>query len=399
MSNQPKPNPRMIENHLPVQRLTPADGKQYFFGYFDKSPWNSAGRLLAHRTNFAKRQVRFGDIAEVGTLDGGVFTPVGETRAWCWQQGAMLQWFDDESIIYNDFEDDHFVAHIVNLTNGRKRTLHRPIYCLSPDRKHALSLDFARLDRERPGYGYPGVWTPLLEKGWPDNDGIWLIDLENDTSTLSVSLARIVRDFPGLGSDQAVSWFNHILISPDSRRFGFFHRWRHFGPWGPGVLSHITHMFTANLDGSGLYPLNLEDMSSHYSWIDNQRIINFSRRFADGDRYHIFTDQSDRVETIGAEAFSGTGDGHCTWSLDARWMLTDSYPSARDTCRGLFLYDIAADRAFELGRFYADPSYVAPARCDLHPRLSADNREVCFDSIHEGFRGIYRVDVSEITGR
>ena len=387
-----------MEQNYEISRVSPADGRHYFFGYFDKSPWDPAGRrLLAHRTNFAGRQVRFGDIAEVGTLIDGVFTPVGETRAWCWQQGAMLQWLNERSIIYNDFEDDHFVARILDLESGRRRTIHRPIYCLSPDRKYALSLDFARLDRERPGYGYPGVWTPLLEKGWPEDDGIWLIDLERDTSTLSVSMARVVRDYPGEGVEQAVSWFNHLLISPDSRRFAFFHRWRRFGPWGEGVLSHLTHMFTANLDGSELYPLNLENMSSHYVWIDNERIINYSRRFSDGDHYHIFTDRTDRVETIGAEAFAAIGDGHCTFSPDGRWMLTDSYPSSRDSCRGLYLYEIAADRLYEIGRFYADPKYVTPSRCDLHPRFFADGRSICFDSIHEGFRGIYLADVSSLT--
>jgi len=388
----------LIDHHLPAVRVTPDDGFQYFFGYFDKSPWDPAGkRLLAHRTNFCNRQPRFGDVAEVGTLIDGVFKPYGETRAWCWQQGAMLQWFDNDNIIYNDFEDEHYVARILNLQTGAVRTLHRPIYCLSPDRKYAISLDFARLDRERPGYGYPGLWTPILEMGWPDDDGLWLIDIAKDTSTLSVSLGRICRDFPGLGTDQATSWFNHILISPDSKRFAFFHRWRHFGPWGPGVRSHITHMFTCNLDGSGLYPLNLEDMSSHYVWTDNNHIINFCRRFADGDRYHLFTDQTGEVKTIAPEWFATTGDGHCTYSLDGKWMLTDSYPSARDNCRGLFLYDIQNDKGYEVGRFFADPNYIIPARCDLHPRLSADNRFICFDSIHEGARAVYLMDVSELT--
>ncbi len=390
----------LFPNHLPVQRLTPKDGMHYFFGYFDKSPWDSTGkRLLAHRVNFIKRQVRFGDVAEVGVLEDGVFTPVASTRAWCWQQGSMLQWFNDSEIIFNDFEEDHYVARILNLSTGKIRTIHRPIYCLSANRKYAISLDFARLDRERPGYGYPGVWTPLLEKGWPSNDGLWLVDLENDTSSLSVSLARIVQDYPGLGSDQATSWFNHILISPDDKRFAFFHRWRHFGPWGPGVLSHITHMFTCNLDGSGLYPLNLENMSSHYTWIDNTHIINYSHRFADGDRYHIFTDQTNEVTAIGVKSFASTGDGHCSFSPNGKWMLTDSYPAAKDSCRGLYLYDIANDEGYEVGRFYADPSYLTPARCDLHPRFSADNRQVCFDSIHEGFRGIYLMDVSSLTAK
>jgi len=383
----------LIIKHLPAVRVSPKDGGHYFFGYFDKPHWDGKQqRLLAHRAKFTGRQVRFSDVAEVGILENQKFHKLGETLSWCWQQGSMLQWFDDDNIIYNAFEDEHYVARILNLNTGHVRTLHRPIYCLSPDRKFALSLDFARLDRERPGYGYPGVWTPILEKGWPMDDGIWLIDIQNDTSKLVISLGQIVRDYPGPGMDQSVSWFNHLLISPDSQRFGFFHRWRRFGPWGPGVLSHITHMFTANLDGSDIYPLNLEDMSSHYSWISPTQLVNYSNRYKDGWQYHIFTDKTDQVETIGDKYFDD--DGHCTFSPDHRWMLTDSYPDPADHCRALYLYDIKQDLAYELGRFYADPSYVGPARCDLHPSFSADGQIICFDSIHEGFRGIYNLDIS-----
>ena len=384
-------------HHLAAKRVSPSDGYHYFFGYFDKPHWDSTQtRILAHRTNFSGRQVRFGDKAEVGILEDGCFHRLGETLAWCWQQGSMLQWFDDDHIIFNDFEDERFVSRIVNVNSGSVRTLPRAIYCLSPDRRHALSLDFARLDRERPGYGYPGIWSKTLEHGWPDDDGIWLLDLTNDTLHLVISIGQIVRDYPSPGMEQATSWFNHILVSPDSQRFGFFHRWRHFGPWGPGIRSHVTHMFTANLDGTDIFPLNLEDMSSHYAWIDNRRIINYSNRVKDGWQYHLFTDKTDKVETIGENHFDD--DGHCTFSPDNRWMLTDSYPAPADNCRALYLYDIQRDIAYELGRFFADPSYAEPARCDLHPSFSQDGKYVCFDSIHEGFRGLYNMDVTPITG-
>ena len=75
-------------------------------------------------------------------------------------------------------------------------------------------------------------------------------------------------------------------------------------------------------------------------------------------------------------------------------MLTDSYPDRLDNCRALYLYDVKRDIAYEIGRFYADPSYDGPARCDLHPSFSADGKTICFDSIHEGFRGIYNVDLT-----
>jgi hypothetical protein len=75
------------------------DLSQYFFGYFDKCPWNHSGRyLLAHRVEFENRMPAPDDEIDIGVIDvspgEGAFTPVRTTRAWSWQQGAMLQWWE-----------------------------------------------------------------------------------------------------------------------------------------------------------------------------------------------------------------------------------------------------------------------------------------------------------------
>ena len=38
-------------------------------------------------------------------------------------------------------------------------------------------------------------------------------------------------------------------------------------------------------------------------------------------------------------------------------------------------------------------------RCDLHPRWNRDGRQVCIDSIHEGNRHMYVLDVPRIVER
>lgn len=366
-----------------------------FLGYFDKFPWDKSGRyLLSQEIPFTARQPEPGEKAVLGMIDlqeGDKWIPFAETDSWCWQQGCMLQWLNDSEtkVIYNDRDGDHFVSRILDIKTGERQTLCRPIYCLSPDGRWALSLNFSRLDRERPGYGYPGAAEPNKGVDAPSDDGVWRVDLKNNTAELVISVAQIRDQFYRSDMAEPPNWFNHLLISPDSRRFAFFHRWRLKNPDGtPGW--HKTHMFTANLDGSEIYPLNLEEMSSHYTWTGNHSIINFSNRYTAGWQYYHYTDQTHQTQIIAKDLFPG--DGHCSYSPDGKWMLTDSYPG-KDNCRRLFLYQLSAQSAWEIGCFYADPAYPVPTRCDLHPNWSRDGKTVCIDSIHEGSRQVYFVDV------
>ena len=388
------------KQHLAVRRITNGP-KHHFFGYFDKFPWDQSGRyLLAQEIDFTARQPLPGEKLLLGMIDlqdGERFIPLAESDAWCWQQGCMFQWLNDAKtkVIYNDREGDHFVARILDVQTGEKQTLCRPVYCLSHDGNWALSLSFSRLDRERPGYGYPGGWDAFEKVKCPEEDGVFLVDLKNNSSKLVISIAEVTEKYYRSDMEDTPGWFNHMLFSPDSLRIAFFHRWRLWNKDGTPAW-HLTHMFTANRDGSGLWPLNLEDMSSHYTWTGNQTIINFSNRFSHGWQYYHYTDQTHRTEVIAKDIFPG--DGHCSYSSDGKLMLTDSYPR-EDHCRRLFLYDLGNREAYEIGSFYSDPAYPGPTRCDLHPNWSRDDRFVCIDSIHEGSRQMYLLDVSEFTSK
>lgn len=367
------------------RRISP-DNAHCFFGYFDKFAENSGGIHLAHRVPFAGRQPRWNEEAEIGTLENGVFLPRAVTRAWCWQQGAMLQWFDESRFLYNDIEGDHYVSR---LSDGTTYSL--PVYALSPDRNFALSLNFARLDRERPGYGYPGLPDPYENLAFPEEDGITLMNLRTGEKMLIVSLADLVNRFPAAGGDLAMNWVNHLLFSPDGKHISFLHRWRVFGPWGRGVRSYVTRMFTCRTDGSDLRMLSIDFHASHYTWMSPEKLIVFARHPKGGDQYRIYT-----LNKNGSEIFAPgrlPDNGHCSFSPDGRLLLTDSYPD-ENAMRELVVYDPAKDARYSLG-FFHSPGIPQPTRCDLHPRWSPDGRSISFDSFHEKFRGIYRIGLPE----
>jgi len=188
---------------------------------------------------------------------------------------------------------------------------------------------------------------------------------------------------------------NHITFNPSGTRFVMLVRI--FPPKG---ARHDTALITANRDGSEMFLLSDYGVQSHYYWLDDERLIIYndgkeldcSRGWANN---YILTDRCHKGSVF-ADGFFYE-DNHMSFSpVDSGKMITDTYWDERDM-RRLRLCDVDADVCYEIGRFY---SPHAPAlddiRCDLHPRWKQDGRKVSFDSIHEGYRGIYEADLSQI---
>ena len=368
--------------------------KHHFFGYYDKCPWDSAGRyILALEVDFMNRPPTPEDEAVIGLVDLAEdcrWIPLTKTRAWNWQQGCMLQWLPSaphRKIIYNDRDNDEFISVVMDIWTGEVSKLPIPIYTVSHDGKFALSLNFSRLQRTRPGYGYPGVPDKWRDEPHPKEDGIYWMSLETGEYYLVISLDQIVKFKPKPSMKGAIHWFNHLLFNPNDSRFVFLHRWtRPNGGW-------FTRMLTANPDGTDLYCIADHDMVSHFDWYDSKRILAWARQYDVGDRFFLFTDLTSEREIVGEGLL--TQNGHCSYSPDRRWILTDTYPDCRGM-RHLLLYNIERNELIEVGKFFSPPELKGEIRCDLHPRWSRDGKEMCIDSAHEGSRQMYIVDVSRI---
>jgi len=382
------------EQTCPVTRVTERPFL-HFFGYYDKSPWDATGRyMLALRVAFMERPPTPEDIAVVGMVDlddGCPWQPLAETVAWYWQQGTMLQWLPsapDREVIFTTRPPEGPGSPVLAVVTGESRHLPRPIYALAPNGQYAVTLNFSRVHRTRPGYGYVGVPDAWVEELAPAEDGIYYLDLNSGASRLIVSLAQITEIEHVAEMDGAVHWFNHLQFNPAGTRFIFLHRWR-----SPEGRRRVTRLFTANHDGSEIAYLGREGMVSHFDWRDDDHILAWSR-YGGEDHYHLYEDRSDWVEVIGADVLDC--DGHCSYSPDRRWILTDTYPDRERWERTLILYHPSTNMRVNIGRFYSLLRIGGEIRCDLHPRWNRDGRQVCIDSIHEGERQMYGVDVSEV---
>ncbi|QDU54018.1 hypothetical protein [Aeoliella mucimassa] len=389
----------------PVRTITQGP-KHHWFGYYDKWQFDPTDRyVLSNQVDFEHRSPRAGDTIQVGmvnTEQGDHWIELGKSQAWGWQQGCMLQWIPGtlHEVLWNDREADRYVARRKNVITGEQSTLPHPIYTISPDGKFGLSLDFARLQRMRPGYGYVGLDDRHPEQLAPADEGIFKVDLSTGESTLLVSLADVAKiPFQGSTLDDRWHYFNHLLVSPDSQRFIFLHRWRARHPeTGQPHGGFTTRMFTANIDGSDLYVLDPSGNTSHFIWRDPQHVCMWTHPTGRRAGYYVFEDKTSNISQVGEGLL--TQNGHNTYlpGTNNEWMLSDTYPDGNRNQKP-FLFHIPTSRLVPLGEFYLPPEYRGESRCDTHPRYSRDGRTICIDSPHTGSgRQLHLIDVSEIIG-
>ena len=403
-----------IDRPCPIRRV--GDGQRnHFFGYHNKTTWDDLGRyLLSNQVPIMAQDLDGSEVAEVGYFDleeKDAFKIIGSTTAWNWQMGCQLQWLEttaDQQIIYNtramgpeitEFPYADFRANVYDCVSEEVRELPLPIYTVGPDGSYALCLDYSRLEvtHRTLGYrpthrltGFRAAHVKSALENAPDDDGIWRMDIETGDFELILSLRQLF-DFEHVSSmDEAIHWVTHAQIAPGGKRFVFLHCWT-------GCVedeSSVRHrLFTCNADGSDLRLLE-DGQISHPMWKDDHSIIAWSRR--DGSAgYHLYEDRDGSVEAIGVGTL--TENGHLTYSKDGRFILTDTYPNAESNLQRALLYEVATDTCYTIGEFFADPDIGKQNRCDLHPRFSPDNHFVTIDSIHEGSRQQYLLDVSELT--
>jgi hypothetical protein len=392
---------RSQEERLPPVRPITRGPKFHWFGYYDKLQFDPAGRyVLGMEVGFENRSPQADDTITVGMIDlarGDQWIPFGESRAWCWQQGCMLQWLPGSrsEVIWNDREGGHFVSHILDVHTKKKRTIPAPVYALSPDARWALAPDFSRLHDWRPGYGYAGVPDRNAKVPVPRDSGIWRVDVTSGKANLIFRFADAAGiPYARAGWTGASHWFNHLLFSPDGSRFSFLHRWGVRQP--NGNVPFTTRLFTVRPDGSDVFVLDPNGDTSHYIWRDPRHILAWAWHPSHGNQFYLYEDKTDRVEVVGPEVM--TVNGHCTYLPGNRWILNDTYPD-KERNQNPYLYEVASGGRVPLGHFRAPAEYAGEWRCDTHPRFSPDGSKVTIDSAHAGNgRQIYLIEIGELKG-
>ncbi len=380
-------------NNLKIRSFQ-RSGKQVFFGYYDVTPFSHDNKLLLamhapleNSTPKPESEVTLGyyDFSQ----ESSSFIKIGRTTTWCWQQGCRLQWYpqnNSNKVLYNRLVDGKYSCVVQDIKTREINTEYkRPVYAVSSDGRWGLSLDFSRLQRLRPGYGYVNFPDETKGQMAPDKNGIWRIDMKTRKESLLFSIAEIVS-FESLDSmKDAEHYFNHILFNPDGSRFMFIHLWvkskKRFG-----------RLITCDVEGKDKYALINEGHTSHYIWQSDDELLVYSTHTDSGTHYHLYKDKSDIRKIIGKDILDQ--DGHPSFSPDRSLLLTDTYPS-RLKEQQLLIYEVNSNKLTCLSSFFSPYKFSGEVRCDLHPRWSPSGKYICIDSAHEGKRAMYVIDMSQ----
>lgn len=351
------------------------DDKVHFFGYYDK-PCVAYGKSLSHRLN----KDNFNYNQEVDILVDN--KKVSSSKAWNFQQGSMSTWIDENHIIHNDFDGTKYISKIVDINTQETRIIDYPIYSLSKDKTFALSLNFSRLAKLRKDYGYFNLPYDKLPSN--ENDGIYYVDIINNTHELWLSLEDIISFKTRDNMINAVHKVNHIDISPDNSKAIFLHRW-FVGK------TKFTRLLCVDIKTKELRLLADNNMVSHMYWYDENTVFGYLRGNNNKDGY-FFTDLDGNQKQIENELL--VDDGHPT-VLNERYIVTDSYPDY--TCKNkLMLIDLKNNNVTVIGKFYSYKKYQNDVRCDLHPRFDLDKKGLTIDSVALGKRNILHIDISKL---
>ena len=412
----------------------------YFVGYYDKVALSyDNAKLLACRVARIEKAPRKSEVLEIGYFDwksSNKFFKLAETSAWNFQQGCMLQWLGPDyqrKIIYNDKVNEKFVSIVLDIRDNEKKILEMAYYDVSLDGKFALCIDNERHYWCRPGYNYQGIENVAKKTKIPVGDGVWHLDLKTNCLKQIVALSELLTIKPLSIMKHGYHYIEHLMISPNSQRFAFMHRFT----LGDGGV--YTRLYTASIDGSDIYLLNDSGRMSHYCWRSHNQILgwgatpscaNYLRKndkvvkyfyrpmvrcykafsggnsvdgnssfsqIVSGDSYIILNDKTGEAVRVAQSKL--TKDGHPTINYcNKDIMLSDTYPDSTTACeQELFLFDISKNKKTTIDLVAHNPEFRgAINRCDLHPKWSLDSRYICIDTLEDSVRKIRLYDMSTV---
>jgi len=386
---------------LTVEQLTSGE-KHHFFGYIGQCqtiPWNSTGQyILGMEIDTITRLPQPEEAATifvVDTYDNNKIIALDKTHAWNPQQGTMFYWnpnAPETQFFFNDRDLETGKVFTVIYDIKQRKRVKEYRYKDTPignggvaaDGSAWLGLNYGRMARLRLVTGYPEAFDFSKEDIAPENDGIFIIDIETGEKRLLVSFAQIAEKIKDTDPNLHTGLFiNHSLWNRNSDKVYFFARAGWDGKRKSGKRVNVP--FSINADGSRL-TAHAQFIGGHPEW-DEGNVLIGSAKDENGETRQVRYDvvKQEIIEYMGNPEIFPEPEGDISLSPDGNWFA-NGYESHE---RKMNFYTILrrSDGAFAKspgvsnGGFTSRGPYGSNVRIDAAPRWNRTNDAILVPGI------------------
>ena len=360
--------PKVKVNHKYNFKVIGKDNDHYFVGYYDKDPVNISSKLiLCHKVSNRYSNMVEPTNATIGLLSikDNSFKELTSTNAMNWQLGSRAQWLNENIIIFNDIDGGIQCSIKYDIsTNSRLVKYKRPFWDISPNKKFGESLNFSRIRKMRPGYGYKGKNIDNFK------EVLTIFSLENDSLIYSISLDEILQKVKFDKNIDDEIYLNHIVWSPSSKKlitiFNFEDKIQR---------KRMVYPVLINLETKEIDFIHKDGTFSHHTFINEDLILAYLKI----NNHYCFGLWSKAKGWTEIKNSMPKHDGHPTYINLYDHVVVDSYPD-RLGVMSLYLGSInPATKLEKIASIINFPQYKGPIRCDLHPRVSLKHNLIVCD--------------------
>jgi len=295
------------------------------------------------------------------------------------QQGSMLTWFDDESIIYNDFSNGNPVTKIRNILSAEVRIIEGHFFSLSDSRTKVTLINFKRFGVGLPGYGYNVNYSDEINtdskimKSKSNSSDLIVYDLLTGEYLKRFDIISLSNLASNLLTD-GYYYFSHSKFSPDSSKLFFLLR-------TSDDKINKSQLFVYDFEAYTLKVIKTGGMVSHLSWLDNESIISYSNDENKRDGYYVYNVNSAIITLLDYDNLMNV-DGHPS-NISSHEFITDTYANKY---RRQILYKANMEKkSIEIILDVFSPfKFSNEKRVDLHPRMSTCNHYITIDTSYSG---------------
>lgn len=374
---------KKIKKSGPEEKVLKYKNNHCFFGYYDVGPFSHDNNLILSLVVNSKLVSPRGKIkAKLAyfNLNNNNLNFFGETDTWCWQQGCRLQWYPQDGetplVFYNKYLGDRYGGVIQNVfTKKIIKEIPMPLYAISIDGKRGLSLDFFKLQKNRPGYGYYFTHDKKMNREFLNNEGIWFYNFDKNSIDLIIKIEDLIEIDKIDSMNSAIHYINHLMFNPSGNRFLFIHLWLKDG-------KRYSRLITSDISGRNIKVLNNSGLVSHYNWKNDDEILVYCK-FDNIMSYVLYNDKNGCGHKIGEGILEE--DGHPSFTKNNKNIITDTYPNYKGLQK-LLAFNLENKKLSIINSYFRPLCFRGEVRCDLHPRISFDNKYICVDDVKKDKR-------------